>query len=420
MENNVVFNMAVCLIGFFILMVHVVNIVMKKGKRKDEEVLLVFVAFTAFHFLSYFLFSLIKTSYTSNTLIMGFYTWFYIANNLQALFFMLYMLFYVELPKKRWKTLQIGNIILFFVFVILDFVNLFTRFFFTSVDGVYTRAPMMILSQGYQFVCFLAVFITALANKKLNLMEKTSFALYCLLPLLAIILQNIFKGYAIAYLSIIVAIEILFFFLNVEKNLRLAMEEEKNKDAQIRVMLSQIQPHFIYNSLSAISTLITINPEKAQQGLDDFTEYLRLNLSSLTENRLIPFEDELRHIKTFIALEDMRFPGRIKVVYNLGIRDFYLPPLSIQPLVENAIKHGILQRIEGGTLTLNTYEKGEYYFVEVIDDGVGYDAERTDLSSNEHFGINNIAYRIDKMGKGHLNIESQIGKGTKAVAKFKK
>ena len=142
------------------------------------------------------------------------------------------------------------------------------------------------------------------------------------------------------YLSIIVATEVLFLFLSAQKNADLAKEEEKNKEVQIKIMLSQIQPHFVYNSLSSISTLIPINPERAQAALDDFTEYLRTNLSSLTEVRLVPFEDELKHVKTYVALEQLRFGDRLNVIYDVSASDFMLPPLTVQPIVENAIKHG--------------------------------------------------------------------------------
>ena len=422
MENNVVFNMTVTLIGFALLIVHITYIALKKKWRKDERVLFVFLAFTAFHFALYFSFILIKTigKVTSDAFIMGFYTAFYIANNMEVFLLFLYMMVYVDVPYKYKKILQILNISLFSAFVLLDFSNLFTHIFFTSENGVYIRANTMIISQIYQFVFFCLIFLIACANKKLRKAEKVAFALYCLLPLIAIILQNIFKGYAIAYLSILVAIEVLFFFLGVDRNLQLAHEKEKNKDAQIRLMLSQIQPHFVYNSLSAISTLITLDPDKAQAALDDFTEYLRLNLSTLTETRLISFEDELRHIKKFVALEELRFPDRMKVRYELLVTDFYLPPLTVQPLVENALKHGILQRIEGGEVVLRSYREGDYNVVEVVDDGVGFDKNGVNFESNKHFGINNIAYRIEKMSGGSLSIESEPGKGTRAIAKFKK
>ncbi len=420
MSNNAVFNAAVCLIGFVILTVHIVSLSIKKNRRHDEGSLLIFLAFTAFHFAAYFTFTFIKANHTSNALIMAFYTSFYIANNLEVFFLYVYMRNYVELKEKTQKALNITNIAAFAIFAILDILNIFVPMFFHAENGEYIREKTMFLSQGYQFLMLAIVFFTAITHKQLQIREKAAFATYCVLPLIAIIFQNFFKGYAIAYVSIIVAIEVLFFFLNVEKNVKLAKEEEKAKEAQIRVMLSQIQPHFVYNSLSAISTLIPLDPEKAQKALDDFTAYLRINLSTLTESHLIPFEDELRHIKTFIALEELRFPDRINVIYDLDVTDFYLPPLSVQPLVENAIKHGILKKMEGGTVKISTYEDDDAYIVKIEDNGIGFDKDGVDFASNKHFGLNNIAYRIAKMSGGSLHMESEPNKGAKAVATFPK
>ena len=415
MANNMIFNATVCLIGFLILLVHIANILTKPARRKDEKALLSFFIFTAVHFATYFAFTMIRSVYTSDAFIMGFYTTFYVMNNLEVVLLFVYMLVYVEMSGKTKQTLQIINLALLAIFVILDFVNLGTHMFFFAEGGEYIRAPTMFLSQGYQFVMLGIVFFVALLNKKLTIREKVAFSSYCVLPLVAIVLQNVFKGYAIAYLSIIIAIEILFFFLNVEKSILLAKEEEKNKEAQIKIMLSQIRPHFIYNSLSAISTLIPMDPDGAQKALDDFTEYLRHNLSSLTEERLIPFEAELRHIKTYLSLEKLRFQERINVQYDIGVKDFNVAPLSIQPLVENAVRHGLLPKIEGGTLVVRTYEDESSYVIEVKDDGVGFDIEKVDFEANEHFGINNIRYRISKMSGGSLEFDSVIGEGTKAT-----
>ena len=418
MSNDAVFNLTVCLIGMLILLVHIANLLIKRGRRKDENALLAFLAFTAFHFAAYFTFTLLKQNYSSDALIMGFYTGFYVANNLEALLLFLYMIYYVEPEERLKKASLILNWVLLGAFLILDFVNLGTRMFFTSESGIYTRASLMFLSQGYQYVMFAAVFLITLLNKKLKVREKIGFALYCFLPLVAIIIQNFFKGYAIAYLSIIVATEVLFFFLNVERNLELEREEKKAKDAQIRVMLSQIKPHFVYNSLSSISTLITIDPEKAQTALDEFTEYLRHNLSSLTEKDLIPFEDELRHIETYVSLEQLRFQDRVKVDYDINESDFYVPPLSVQPVVENAIKHGILKRIEGGTVTVRTYKTADGYACEITDDGVGFDPEILKEDDNKHFGLRNIERRLAIMGQGKMTFDSVLGKGTKVTIIF--
>lgn len=420
MLNNQVFNATVCFIGIGIILIHIVNIVIKKNKRPDEKRLLAFLAFTAFHFLTYLTYTLIKVNYTSDAFTKVFYTFFYIFNNVELLLFFLYMISYVDFNKKLRNILIFLNYSLFLIFIILDLVNIFTGIFFTTDGGEYVRSNTMIISQGYQFIMLSVVFIVSLFNKKLVLREKIAFSLYCILPLVAIILQNAFKGYAIAYASILISIEIVLFFINVSKNIELANIEEKNKDAQIRVMMSQIQPHFIYNSLSAISTLITIDPPKAEKALDDFTEYLRHNLSSLTETNLIPFEDELKHIKTYISLEKIRFNDRVNVIYDIKVRDFYVPPLSIQPIVENAIKHGILKRLDGGIVTLKTYEDDDNYIIEVTDDGVGFDINSLDFNDNQHIGIANITHRLKTMGNGELKITSEVGNGVNVVITFNK
>ena len=420
MSGNAIFNATVCVIGIAILFIHVVNLLIKKERRKDENRLLIFLLFTAFHFITYLTFTIIKVYYTSNPFIISFYTVFYIFNNVEVFLLFLYMLSYVSIREKAKKALSIINAVFFSAFVILDLVNIFTGIFFTAVDGTYLRSKFMILAQGYEFILFAIVLFVTAFNEYLVAREKISFALYCILPLVAIVIQTIFKGYAIGYLSIIIAIEILFFFLNVKKNIQLLEEQEKTKDAQIRVMMSQIQPHFIYNSLSSISTLIPLEPLKAQKALDSFTEYLRHNISSLTETNLIPFEAELRHIETYLALEKLRFKDRIQVQYEIKTKNFNVPPLSIQPLVENAVKHGILKKVEGGFIMIKAYETYDSYVVEIRDDGVGFDLSKVDFTENEHFGINNIKTRLKNLRCGLLEIKSSPGKGAKATIVFYK
>ena len=419
MKNSYIFNATVCIFGILMLGIHTLSIILKKKKRKDEMCLLDFFIFTILHFSIYLAFTFIRMSYSSNGFIIAFYTSFYIMNNIELLLLFIYMKNYTELPNKIGKTLNIINLSSFTIFCILDIINIFTGIFFTAENGVYLRSNTMIISQGYQFIMFTAIFVTAVASKKLNPREKIAFALYCVLPFIAIILQNAFKGYAIAYASIIVAIEVLFVFIGVEKNFQISMQKEKIKDAQINIMLSQIQPHFVYNSLSAISTLITIDPEKAQEALDNFTEYLRRNLSSLTDVKLIPFEDELKHIETYISLEKLRFDDRINVIYDLKTTDFNVPVLSIQPIVENAIKHGILKKVEGGTLKISTYEAEDSYVIVIEDNGVGFNNDDVKKEEN-HYGIDNIEYRIKNMCNGSLDIKSVINKGTIVTITLKK
>lgn len=420
MNPKSVFNATVCFLGVLILLIHIVNVSFKKERRKDENYLLLFFIFTLVHFATYFAFVLIKEKYTSNAYIMTFYTIFYIMNNVEVLLFYLYMVHYAKIPHKLNKVVGLINLITFSIFVISDIVNIFAHFYFTSVDGVYTRAKLMIISQGYQLVMLLITFVLLLFNKSLNIREKIAFSLYCILPFISIIAQNNMPGYAIAYATLLIAIEILFLFLNVEKNIKLREEEEKLKDANVKIMVSQIRPHFVYNTLSSISTLIAIDPDKAQKALDEFTDYLRMNISTLTETKLIAFEDELKHIKTYVDLEKMRFNERVNVNYDIQVSNFNIPPLSIQPLVENAIKHGILKKIEGGTVNLKTYEDESDIFIEISDDGIGFDMNEVDFKGNKHIGLNNVNHRLTKMCQGEMMFKSVPQKGTTVVIRLKK
>ena len=420
MDNNIVFNITICVIGIALLSIHTINIALKKNRRNDENGLLVFVIFTAFHFITYLIFTLVKFVYTSDAYIMAFYTIFYIFNNVELLLLFTYTVFCSVASKKIINRAILVNVILFFIFVILDFINIPTHIFFFADGGKYYRTDAMITSQIYQFISFLMVLVLTVFGKKTVLAEKLAFASYCLLPIAAIVIQNLLPGYAIGYLSIIIAIEILFLFVNVRKNEQLALEEKRSKEAEIRVMMSQIKPHFVYNTLASISTLIKIDPDKAQKGLDDFTEYLRTNLSSLTDTGLILFNQELKHIETYLSLEKMRFDERLNIIYNIEALDFFVPPLSIQPLVENAVKHGILQKVEGGTINISSYEKEDAYVIEIKDDGVGFNPSELKEDDNNHIGLNNVRYRLSSMCHGDMKIDSEVGKGTTITVHFYK
>lgn len=420
MDIKAVFNATVCLLGVLILSIHIVNIILKKDRRKDENALLRFFIFTVIHLITYVTFTFIKEVYTSDVFIMTFYTVFYIFNNIEVVLFYIYLSRYINSSNKNMKIIDIVSYSLFALFVITDIINIFTHMYFSSVNGIYTRSKFMILSQGYQFIILATAFVLTVFNKNLNLREKIAFALYCVLPAISIILQNIFAGYAIAYATLIVSVEILFLFLNVEKNIKLREDEKQLKEANMKIMVSQIQPHFVYNTLSSISTLIPIDPNKAQKALDDFSDYLRMNFSTLTETKLVSFEDELRHIQTYVNLEKMRFNDRLNVIYDIKVSNFSLPPLSVQPLVENAIKHGILKKEEGGTVILKTYETDKAFIVEIIDDGVGFNINEVDFKNNKHIGLNNVKHRITTMCKGDITFESEIGKGTKVTVSFLK
>lgn len=419
-DSKTAFNAAVFIIGIMLLLIHSLDLLLKRNRRKDENNLFVFIAFTILYFILYLIFILNKAHYTSDAFIIGSYTTFFIMNNIEMLLLFNYTLSYVPISRNNKKIVSIVNYCLFATFIMLDIINIFTHMFFHANNGEYVATKVAFLSQGYQFIAFAIIFYLTVFNKKTTISEKIAFGIYCILPSVAFIFQNKLSGYAIAFLSIIFSIEVLFFFVNVKKNIELTNEAKRTREAEVKLMVSQIQPHFIYNTLSSISTLIKIDPKKAQKSLDDFTEYLRANLTSINETGLVSFENELRHIETYLSLEKIRFDERLNVVLDIQVKDFKVPPLSIQPIVENAVKHGILQKLEGGTINIKTYETPEAYIVEISDDGIGFDTNDDSFFKGNHIGISNIKYRITRMCHGEMTINSVIDKGTTVTVKFYK
>ncbi len=189
-------------------------------------------------------------------------------------------------------------------------------------------------------------------------------------------------------------------------------------ESRIATLISQIQPHFIYNTLGTIEQLCATEPEAASKLVRNFSLYLRGNFSELDNVKPIRFSQEMNHVKHYTDIEQVRFPD-MTIQYDLRSVEFLLPALSVQPLVENAIKHGLMGLEEGGIVTISAYETDSHYVVEVTDDGVGFDMN-AGYDEKKHVGIKNIRGRIEAMCNGTLIIESEIGKGTKATIKIPK
>ena len=197
--------------------------------------------------------------------------------------------------------------------------------------------------------------------------------------------------------------------LEAEKN----MVEAQLKESRISIMLSQIQPHFIYNTLGTIERMCLKDPQKAFDLVRNFSLYLRGNFSELNSVTPIRFAEELKHIGYYVNIEKVRFPD-MNIEYDVEATEFVLPALSVQPLVENAIKHGLMRLESGGTVKIHSYETPTHFCVEVTDDGVGFDTEAP-IDEKKHVGLRNIQGRLKAMVDGELVLESKPGAGTKAV-----
>jgi sensor histidine kinase YesM len=178
--------------------------------------------------------------------------------------------------------------------------------------------------------------------------------------------------------------------------------------------MSQIRPHFLYNSLTAIMKLCDDNA-RAKKAIVDFSEYLRNNVDFINNEKMIPAKKELDHVRCYLSLEKEIYGDALKVVYDIETDDFMLPPLTIQPIAENAVKHGIGKKEGGGTVKISVRCGSGEYVITVTDDGVGYTEGAEQSDDRRHVGLDNVRLRLKKQCGGSLNISGINGGGTVAV-----
>ena len=256
----------------------------------------------------------------------------------------------------------------------------------------------------YPILSALAVVMMALFAKRSSTIRPTAFLAYTLFPVIGVVLDYSVHGLSLTGAGF--AISILTIYASIYRTRRREIEAQKNA-----LMLSQINPHFIYNTLSTIASMCDVAPAKAKYLTIDFAQYLRGNINSLSSDASIPFDQELEHLECYLKIEKARFGDRLNVVYLIQCRDFTLPPLTLQPIVENAVKHGITKKQGGGTIKIMTYKAPSSYVIEIIDDGVGFDVENAEM----HVGIQNVRNRIAAMCRGEVTIKSTKNVGTRVT-----
>ena len=246
-------------------------------------------------------------------------------------------------------------------------------------------------------------------RKMLTNRKAVTFIAFELLVLATVVLDLLLVKVTFAYSVVIFSMILIYVSVQVEYE---KAQEERFMRQRIAIMLSQIQPHFLYNVLTGIRVLCRMDPKKAEGALLDFTSYLRGNLNSLQEERCIPFERELEHVRHYTELEKMRYGEDLRVHFITPATEFVLPALTLEPIVENAVRHGVMQRSGGGTVTVQTEELPYAYRITVTDDGVGFDVNTLEDMQTEHVGIVNVKERLFSMCGGHLEIRSEPGMGT--------
>ena len=222
----------------------------------------------------------------------------------------------------------------------------------------------------------------------------------------------------VSFLTVAMSESCVFFFIWLHLQFVREHEAALRAEQRIRIMVSQIQPHFLFNTLSTIQALIDIDPERASDIIGKFAMYLRQNIDALSRESLIPVRQELEHTRTYSDIEKVRFPS-IRIEYDIQDEDFSVPALTIQPVVENAIRHGVRGK-KHGWVSVSTYRDGDEHVISIRDNGVGFDVEslKDYEGASDHIGVQNVRDRITDMTGGTYFVESVVGEGTSVVMRI--
>ncbi|GAA6396008.1 sensor histidine kinase [Solibaculum mannosilyticum] len=334
---------------------------------------------------------------------------FYIASAFVLYFFARYISEYLKLSGKEKKGFLTAITIVCSVQIFFAIVSPFTGAIFYVTDIGYQRGSLFLISQLVPLFCYISFTVLVIVHrKKLTRREVMFFLLYIFVPLGGGAIQMLLRG--VAVVNIGVALALLFILVNIQFEHELAFRRQEQELAELRIdiMLSQIQPHFLYNALGTISHLCKRDPEKAQKTIKEFSLFLRANMDSLKTHSPIPFEKELDHVMNYLYLEQQRFQDRLRIVYDIQITDFFIPSLTLQPLVENAVRHGILKKEEGGVITIRTKKEKGQAIVTIEDNGIGIKraGKYSNLGDHAHIGIENVRTRLLEMVNGSMEIES--------------
>jgi two-component system LytT family sensor kinase len=202
---------------------------------------------------------------------------------------------------------------------------------------------------------------------------------------------------------------------NTRNEARLEEQARLLIQARLEALTSQINPHFLFNTLNSISTLIRTSPEQARTMVMRLSRIMRGRLRN--QDHFAPLRDELAFIEDYLSIELVRFGDKLRVVKHIdpGTLDMLIPSMLLQPLIENSIKHGISGQVDGGTVTIRTTLNNGRLSIEVEDDGVGIsDAELAGIL-NKGIGVSNVKERLKVLYNQdyRMLIDSQPGRGTR-------
>lgn len=312
-------------------------------------------------------------------------------------------------------------------FVLLVSTPFIRGFGYISAENQYCRGPLYPLLLA-PIIAILLLNFTCTLRRRARL-SRRAFQSFIItqVPMMAALTVNLFVDAVPLFdISYVLSALVMYSFILSDQILQdrryqqeiirqqqeIARQQREIAHERASVMVLQMRPHFIFNTLMSIYSLCRLDPSKARQLTMDFTNYLRKNFNAIANDSTIPFSSELEHTRAYLAVEQAQYDEMLAVDWDIPFTHFRLPPLTLQPIVENAVKHGMDPDSEPLHISIRTRHTDENTEIIVEDTGPGFDPSD---ESKPHTTLTNIRQRLEMMCGGSMTILPRDGGGTVVI-----
>ena len=324
--------------------------------------------------------------------------------------FWLYLGYIIGLKRRLYLRLEKIEFVLFFVFLILLLINLPTGWLFTvtmDANVEYTDLGVVMLLVVF---AILVVGLVGVYSLVTGLRKKLALSIFLILPMAPLVYDVTVSQVGIVYFSICIDLLIIYGNFYVSRSKELVIKDAELMEQRAKILISQIQPHFLYNSLTSIMN-IKGNPPATREAISDFGLYLRGNLDTLKKSGPIPIRVEMDHVETYIMLEKLDFGDRLIYETDLMTPDILIPAQTLQILVTDCIDYGLRPK-GGGTIRIASRRTSTQNEITVSDDGVPFDLSMLMGSTpgqSEGVGFNSVRKRVEDTVGGNIVLSFEGG-----------
>ena len=309
--------------------------------------------------------------------------------------------------KKYWLPLAVPTVVNACIYM----PTMFGRPLAFEINGINAWIPLYPFNLTIYIVQLLYVLILLLATIQ-SFRGKNRTASLILLSIFTVsVITAIFEytSVHIGSINTVTALCVLVYYVYLstmyQHEMRKTITQKELEIAQneLTILKNQMHPHFIYNSLATIRLLAKRDSKKAVKSIDDFSKYLKSHIGAIQNEDLIPFMEELENVKVYLTMVQESYRSRIELIYKLDVTEFKLPPLSLEPIVENAVNHGIGRL--SGTITISTFTENKHIIIRVKDSGSKETASEEYKPFHNGIGLENTAKRLKIQCGGELKTD---------------